>query len=537
MDVKMLTGTMGQDEFYPTPKTIVEKMLDGIKKKKVRTILEPSAGKGDILDGLWDMKIEYGNRFFNAFEKDKMDIDCIEIDSNLQHILKGKGYRVVHDNFLTYHTYKKYDLILMNPPFSNGDKHLAKALQMQKGGGGIVCLLNAETIKNPYSNLRKELVKMLADYDAEIEYVQDGFVDSERTTNVEIAIIKVWIPQKKEESEIYERMKKATQYEEFHVDSGTEIVLNDYIKAAVAQFNIEVASGVELIRQYWNLCPYISSGFNGEAPLIKLNIGGENSNISINKYLESVRLKYWNALFNNEKFTSNFTSSLIYEYHNMINNLKDYDFSEHNINMIMLDMSSKMSKNIEETIMQMFDRLSCEHSWYKESANNIHYYSGWATNKAHKINKKVILPCYGVFSEWDKTLRTYKAHDTLKDIEKIFNFFDGNMTAPVDLRKVIEESQHNPKNIKCKYFTVTFYKKGTVHITFNNLDLLEKFNIYAAKNRCWLPPDYGKKQYKDMNQEEKAVVDDFQGEEAYKKVMERQDYYLVETQDMLMLGC
>ena len=40
----------------------------------------------------------------------------------------------------------------MNPPFSEGDKHLLKAINIMKNGGQIVCILNAETIKNPYSN-------------------------------------------------------------------------------------------------------------------------------------------------------------------------------------------------------------------------------------------------------------------------------------------------------------------------------------------------------------------------------------------------
>ena len=36
-------------EFYPTPQSLVEKMLQGIDWAYIHTILEPSAGKGDIL--------------------------------------------------------------------------------------------------------------------------------------------------------------------------------------------------------------------------------------------------------------------------------------------------------------------------------------------------------------------------------------------------------------------------------------------------------------------------------------------------------
>ena len=111
-------------EFYPTPKTLLDQIFEGADWKKIETVLEPSAGKGDI--------VEYIHQ-----QDSEIDIDCIEIEENLQHILTGKGYRLVWDNFLTYQTAKRYDLIVMNPPFSNGDEHLLKALKMQKDGGMI----------------------------------------------------------------------------------------------------------------------------------------------------------------------------------------------------------------------------------------------------------------------------------------------------------------------------------------------------------------------------------------------------------------
>ena len=41
-----------------------------------------------------------------------------------------------------------------------------------------------------------------------------------------------------------------------------------------------------------------------------------------------------------------------------------------------------------------------------------------------------------------------------------------------------------------------------------------------------MPPSYGKKVYKDMTQEEKAVVNEFEGEKEYQKVMNNKGYYL-----------
>lgn len=148
-------------DFYPTPEALAEYMVSMADLRRVRFVLEPSAGKGDLVKALKN-KMEYVeyNSYTEKHGRD-VDVDCIEKDGNLRSLLKGAGSRVIHNDFLTFDTLKKYDLILMNPPFSEGDKHLLKALEMMKNGGQIVCLLNAETLKNPYSNSRKELVQKL----------------------------------------------------------------------------------------------------------------------------------------------------------------------------------------------------------------------------------------------------------------------------------------------------------------------------------------------------------------------------------------
>ena len=179
---------MFNKDFYPTPEHLINKMLSGVNLKMIKTILEPSAGKGNIVDSI---KKKEG-LFSTYYNKITFDIDCVELDKNLQHILKGKNYRVVHNDFLTYETMKEYDLIIMNPPFSNGAKHLLRALKMQKrNGGAVICLLNAETLKNQCNNDRIILSRLLTEYGAEIEYISNAFIGAEQKTPVETALIKV----------------------------------------------------------------------------------------------------------------------------------------------------------------------------------------------------------------------------------------------------------------------------------------------------------------------------------------------------------
>lgn len=531
-------------DFYPTPKNIIDKMLSGVDLSRVNNVLEPSAGNGDIVEALME------NAKKDYHRDRSLDIDCIEPDKNLQHILKGKDFRVVHDDFLTYDTMKEYNLIVMNPPFSNGCKHLLKALGMQeRNGGAVICLLNAETLKNPYTNERMDLKRKLEEYNADIEYIQDAFLGAERTTGVEVALIKVQLPEVKRESFILEGLRKAQEEKEYKTEGNTQVIDGDFFRGIVNQYKLEAGAGIKLIKEYHAMEPFILSSFGkdektGETVqtggcMLSLKVGSRD--LSVNNYIRAVRSKYWWALFKNPKFTGQLTYNLQRDFHNKIEELKDYDFSLYNIYTLKTELINNVVKGIEDTITELFDELSHKHCWYDETSKNIHYYNGWKTNKAWIINKKVIIPLQGFYAleySWGRFMPTQNdVISKLQDMEKCFNYLDGGLTDAVDLRKALQfaEDYGETKNIQLKYFTVTFYKKGTCHITFTNEGLLKKFNIFGSQHKGWLPPSYGKKGYKDMAPEEKTVVDAFEGEKEYNKVLANRDYYLFDSNKLNLL--
>lgn len=527
-------------DFYPTPAHLVKKMLNKVNFKEVTTVLEPSAGKGDLIemvkqkeDGL------YGYKF---------DIDAIEKDANLRYILNGKGFRVVHDDFLTYDTLKQYDLIVMNPPFSDGCKHLLRALEMQaKTVGQIVCLLNAETLKNPFNNDRITLQRELTEYNADVEFLSDEFIDAERKTAVETALIYVNIPKVEKESFIFEELRRAEKYKEPDNLNITDIAEGDFLKRTVKQYQMEVEAGIKLINEYEAMKPYIMRDFekaDGKNALYNeciLSLGFANGErvLNINAFIREVRGKYWRALFKNPNFVGLLTENLQTDLYNRIDELKDYDFSMYNIMTLKIQMSNELVKGVEDTILSLFEELGNKYSYIDETSKNIHYYNGWKTNKAWKINKKVIIPLTGYGFWGDRYEPTnYKTLNKLQDVEKCFNYLDGGLTDAVDLKESLSfaEQYGETKNIQLKYFTVTFYKKGTCHIVFNNNELLNKFNIFGSQRKGWLPPSYGKKQYKDMTPDEKAVVKEFNGTEAeYNKIVQNPEYYLFDSNSVLML--
>ena len=526
------------EEFYPTPKSLLNKIFDGVDWKQVDTILEPSAGKGDIIEFIQNS--EEAHRYHHNFE-----IDCIEKDPNLQAVLKQKGFRLVHDDFFTFHTWKQYDLIVMNPPFSSGDKHLLNALKLQEDGGNVICILNAETLKNPYSITRQALALRLEDLHANVSYMQNEFVSAERKTSVEIAVVKVSIPKKERDSRIFSELRESKQMSEQTVQEQTSLAENDYIKAAVKQFELETEAGIRLIREYQAMKPYMLRSLSGDNfvkndSILYLTMDKYSPcspEVTENEFLKVVRLKYWTSIFNDSRFTGHMTSNLLSEYRTQIDKLADYDFSCFNIKTIQADIAIKLVKGVEECIVKLFDELSFQYSYSDELGRNIHYYNGWKTNKAWIINKKVILPWMNAWGRCNGSYdpASYEIIEKLADVEKALDYLSGGSGNERCIRETLREAKKagQTKKIPLKYFTVTFYKKGTCHIEFTDLELLKKLNIFGSQQKGWLPPAYGKKSYFDMDEEEKKVIDEFEGVESYVETMTNSDYYLYSASDSI----
>lgn len=533
------------EEYYPTPQPVIGRMLDDLNLTRVNTVLEPSAGDGRLVESVKKLK-------------ENLDIDCVELNPDLRHILRGKGFRVVADDFLLFDTMKEYDLILMNPPFSKGCKHLLKALSMQeRNGGAVICLLNAETLRNPYTAERQALRQKLMEYGAYIEYLGHAFADADRPTSVEVALVKVQLPEVKGQSVILNGLIKTQDEREFEAQEATQLADRDFFKAIVAQYKMEVEAGIHFIKEYNALKPFILADFGKDPETgetvqkgrcilkLALNVNDWNNHgdeLSVNAYIREVRKKYWKALFNNPKFTGKLTQNLSRAYANKISDLAEYEFSMYNVLQMRVELQSNIIQGIEDTIINLFDKLSHKYHWMDETSSNIHYYNGWKTNKAWIINQKVVIPLNGyrdLAYPWGGFKPTYyQVVNELKDMEKCFNYLNGELTDALDLEdalKAAEQTGQN-RNIELKYFYVTFFKKGTCHIKFKDVELLKKFNIFGSQRKGWLPPSYGKKCFDEMKMEEQAVVEEFQGREEYARVMANKKYYLCNFNMVPSLG-
>lgn len=505
--------------FYPTPKKLINKMFSRIKNaSNITTILEPSAGNGALIEAYREKFSYHNNR-----------ISAIEIDPELRATLIGKNINVIDSDFLKYEGLDKFDLILANFPFSDGEHHLNKALDIMFKGQ-IVCLVNASTIKNPHTKTRADLVKRLDKLNAKIEFLDGEFSTSEslRKTNVEVALISVVITQNVEDLfdlDIRPEMQKESL--KFEEEKG----LNHHneIQAVVARYREDKEILTKQIFDFYK-------NYNKVSKYIRLNIVGEENRYreeeslttlmqdKINDVSASLKRNYWRETLTLEGIKSRLTSKNKDVILKNIDNYSKMEFSESNISEFILKIVEAYPRMIEDSILDLFDSITGyalkDERWGSEYKANIHYFNAWKTNNSFKINQKIILPFYRQYSIGVPVL-AHKAEGFINDMEKVMSYFTGKRALGTAQERILEAFRSNDtRSIDTEFFIFTFYKKGTVHIKFKDEDLLRRFNIEACKLKKWLPMDYASKDEANLSDEDKTIVEAFEGLKNYSKSSE-----------------
>lgn len=119
--------------FFVTHKEGAERVIYEADIQKGETVLEPSAGTGNLAD----LAREAGG-----------DVYCIEIRPALAEILELKGHDVKCCDFLDRRTGSIHDKIIMNPPFEKGQDidHVRLAYSLlKKDGGRLVAIMSEGT--------------------------------------------------------------------------------------------------------------------------------------------------------------------------------------------------------------------------------------------------------------------------------------------------------------------------------------------------------------------------------------------------------
>ena len=432
--------------------------------------------------------------------------------------------------------------ITFNPPFFQGIQHLQKALQICAPGGQILCILNAESIKNPCTKERKALLAELQKQEHfEVKFKEQAFSHAERPTKVEVALIYVIKKTASNRCISFEHFKKRTEREQVEGLADSSLTRYGEIPQLIGTYKAEVKTALALYDEMQNyqrvsmkgMDEYAKSVLTVEVNTVK---GSRCFDTRVN-IVRSISYKYWKILLYSRELSSLLTSNVQTSYAEKLTKMADFEFNERNILQMKENLSRDLFQNIDEAIMSVWEDFTSRYS-YTEYSKNIHYYTGWKTNKSFAVNKKVIIPLYA-FDNWSGRFNpSYTVCSKLADIEKVMNYLDCGRTEAANISQRLKEAEETGenRNIDTKYFTVTLYKKGTCHLVFKDLELLKKFNLYAGRKKNWLPDDYGRKPYSHLDTEEKAIVDSFEGRASYEDTYQNQEFYLPQSSDFLRLN-
>ena len=140
--------------FYPTPAAVIDRMFNLTHIGSGDMILEPSAGDGAILRQL--------PRLVQDRRVDNLTVHAIEYNDTLRGYLEQQGFTVIGGDFLEEAPKLlvqgiRYDLILMNPPFENGQplSHIRAAYDLLNESGELVAVVPSSVFTNTTNKFRE----------------------------------------------------------------------------------------------------------------------------------------------------------------------------------------------------------------------------------------------------------------------------------------------------------------------------------------------------------------------------------------------
>ncbi|RCX22929.1 methyltransferase family protein [Fontibacillus phaseoli] len=478
-------------DFYPTPRELFVKLLDG--NRISGRILEPSAGRGDMI------------RHIREKFRSELKIDAIENDPRLVSALMGEGISVVWDDFLTYETFKEYDFIVMNPPFSNGVDHVLKALELaekQLSQCEIFAILNKETIDNAFSAKRQELLRKLSEYGAEIRYVSGAFSQAERKTDVEVALIHAKVEKAGAGKSIYDSIPFFSASRRKEADEEVGAALSTYVKPSelrakmndIERLVLEYETACRLakdtykaIRAKSSLFGYIAQVNRRErvSPLSMITpYNKEFSANDLSEELDRLRRGYWELILDTDEFRKVLTNEAIKKLNRQIEAAGNMEINLVNIRMLLMALVANQREILTDSIVAIFQKITDRHM--TSYSGNVHYYNGWKTNSSYKINKKIVIPIkYSHFDSWDfKEDYSRINHDVrqwINDIVKAFQLIDPNVSG--------EFTALSSQEFENEWLRFKMFAKGTIHVWFKDERLLAKLNYICGSHFGWLPSE------------------------------------------------
>lgn len=350
-------------DFYPTPKEVISFMLSPYEIGG-KTLLEPSAGKGDIID----------------YAKSRgANVICCEINDDLAKIVGSKA-RLIAKDFLsvTSDMISHVDYIAMNPPFSEDEQHIIHAFNIAPDGCTIVALCNWETINNPFSKTRKQLLATIENY-GYCENIGDLFRGAERSTSIDIGLIRLTKPSSND-----------SEFDDFFTDEEDD---HERQENGLMSYN----AVREVVQRYVNAVKLYDEVLGHAVKMNALTDGlgvrdlvftcsQKDVPTTREQFAKELQKKSWSWIINKMNLSKYSTRGLTEDINKFVEQQKSMKFTMNNIYKMLDVIVQTTSQRMDKALLEVFDNLTQHHS---ENRWNI---EGWKTNSHYLVNKKFIYP-------------------------------------------------------------------------------------------------------------------------------------------------
>lgn len=466
---------MFNKDFYPTPRTVAMYMVGG-NNLNGKTILEPSAGKGDLVD------------YFN--ENGATCLSC-EIEPELAKIVARKS-KFLKPDFInvTRDEISHIDCIYMNPPFSADEQHILHAWEIAPDGCEIVSLCNYATLKNPIS-INRTILKRLIEMYGTSEDVGQVFKDSERPTNVDIGLVRLQKPSSENEFEGY-----FTEESDEVEEQANALISYNAVRDCVSRYIHACQLYDEVAENAIKMNNLV--GMFGASKMTFILQDSEKET-AIQDFKIALKKSAWLWIFQQMKMNKFMTEKLKSEINKFVEKQQTIPFTMKNIykmmEMVVGTHGNRMSKVLEE----VFDNFTMHHH------ENRYGVEGWKTNSRYMINKKIIVNNVSEIGWSGGCQIKYQGQgNKMDDLCRALTFLTGeheNLVTLYGFYRAKDTGKVNEDNQKIYeykffgewydwgFFQVKVFKKGTLHAKFKDDKVWEMFNREVSKIKGFQLPD------------------------------------------------
>lgn len=521
--IKTLKENNEDFEFYPTTKEILSVVFKDIKESHF-SLLDIGAGNGNIFNILEDM-IQCDSEGIPkmtitkyAFEKSQILINSMAEDV----FIIGTDF---HQQTLID---KRVDIIFCNPPYTEYVQW-AKRIIKEANAKFIYLVIPSRWKENQEiqealklragsfkKNDRETFYKILGSFD---------FLNAERQARCKVDIVKIRLVSDDYRETLISDPFDIWFNETFKINAE-ETSPYDYEEKQRAREKIkELTKGYNLIerladlylkdmeklkityKQIEKLDPDILREF-------KVNVDGIKSGLKLK--IEGLKNFYWEELFDNlDKITEKLTSK---SRRSMLETLRKHttiDFSVSNAYALVIWTIKNANKYIDQQLCDVYKGITEPKNVINYKSNKKMVEDDWRFSRSehthYTLDYRIVCEKYNCFNP-----RNYGDYDYPNGLSRgIHAFLNDICTIGLNLGFNVIDKVHNfewsPGKEKdfCyrvgdkieTFMSVRAYKKGTVHIKFNQA-FMKKFNIEAARLNRWVKSPHQMAEETDLPVEE-----------------------------------